>query len=611
MNRWMLTPLLLAAALTVVSCTENTQVAGGGSGGTGTGPAGATVGGTVSGFGSIIVNGTRYDDAQATVQIDVQPGTPTPATRGDIRLGMQVDIQANDTQVASRIQAAAEAIGSITSVAANGRSLVLAGQAVRIDADPLVPTVLDGFSGNTLVNAAGMPAEVYGQRNAAGEIVATRIARAAAGSTVTRVSGSIATLDAAQQRFTLNGLTVNYGQSTLIPAASMLAVGRRVTVWTDLALAGTAPSMTARIVRVDQPEIPDGASASLGGVITGFAAPAQFQLLGVAVDAAQATYVAGTAANLRNGAVVTVAGRYTANVLRATEVRFTVPADVATEITGPVGNFVDVNSVFSVRNAQVRLAPGVQYVGGTAANLGNDAVIKVRGTLAMGVLQVTRVEFIAPPPAATAALAGVVSNYMSAPGTFALAPWPYEFALQPGTVFRGGNRSDLRNGKEIVARGVLSANLTRFVVNEVEFTDTGGATVVLTGFAEDVDATRFEVNGVDITTDGSTQYVGPTNTRADLVNGVEVEVTARRVNGSYKALRVEVLPPANSRVRGTVTQFVSLADFRVAGTRVDASRNPRVVPGNRSLNDIANGVELEVRGEITGGTLRASRVRFR
>lgn len=158
---------------------------------------------------------------------------------------------------------------------------------------------------------------------------------------------------------------------------------------------------------------------------------------------------------------------------------------------------------------------------------------------------------------------------------------------------------------------MLSANLTRFVVDEVEFTYTGGATVVLTGFPEDVDATRFEVNGVDITTDGSTQYVGPGNTRADLVNGVEVEVTARRVNGSYKALRVEVLPPANSRVRGTVTQFVSLADFRVAGTRVDASRSPRVVPGNRSVNDIANGVELEVRGEITGGTLRANRVKFR
>jgi len=419
MNRSILTgSLVLVAALCLVSCTDNTQVAGVGSGGTGTGPAGSNVGGTVSGFGSIIVNGTRYDDAQATVQLDIQPGTPTAATRGDIRLGMQVNIQANDTQVASRIQAAAEAIGSITSVAANGRSLVLAGQAVRIDADPLVPTVLDGFSGNTLVNAAGMPAEVYGQRNAAGEIVATRIARAAAGGTVTRVSGSIATLDAAQQRFTLNGLTVNYGQSTLIPAASMLAVGRRVTVWTDLALAGTAPSMTARIVRVDQPEIPDGASASLGGVITGFAAPAQFQLLGVAVDAAQATFVAGTAANLRNGAVVTVSGRYTANVLRATEVRFTVAADVATENTGPVGNFVDVYSVFSVRNTQVRLAPGVQYVGGTAANLGNDAVIKVRGTLAMGVLQVTRVEFIAPPPAATAALAGVVSGFMSGPGTF-------------------------------------------------------------------------------------------------------------------------------------------------------------------------------------------------
>ena len=77
--RWAQGGLIAAGlAMLVVAC----------GGGVGSGGTGGFASGPISGFGSVIVNGVRFDDTFATV-VD---GDGTTRTRDDLRLGMTVDI---------------------------------------------------------------------------------------------------------------------------------------------------------------------------------------------------------------------------------------------------------------------------------------------------------------------------------------------------------------------------------------------------------------------------------------------------------------------------------------------------------------------------------------
>lgn len=133
--------LALLAAIALGSC-------GGGSGmetGVGSGGSGAPLSvsvGTVTGFGSVIVNGERYDETRAAVYIDEGPDRATAATVSAIRLGMHVELKHRNF-VISTITAASELVGPVTSVGAGG--FVALGQTVRTNADPAHPTAYEGL----------------------------------------------------------------------------------------------------------------------------------------------------------------------------------------------------------------------------------------------------------------------------------------------------------------------------------------------------------------------------------------------------------------------------------------------------------------------------------
>ena len=73
----------LLAALAIVACGGGSDLAGVGSGGTGSFSVG-----TITGFGSVFVNGQRYDDVNASVSDE-----DGPRNRADLRLGMVVTVQ--------------------------------------------------------------------------------------------------------------------------------------------------------------------------------------------------------------------------------------------------------------------------------------------------------------------------------------------------------------------------------------------------------------------------------------------------------------------------------------------------------------------------------------
>ncbi|RPH67003.1 MAG: hypothetical protein EHM83_02620, partial [Burkholderiales bacterium] len=83
--RWAGGLVVASVALMAASCGGG-DLAGVGSGGTGNRLASVSYG-SIAGFGSIIVNGVRYDDRAATVSSD--DGT----TRGALGLGMVVEVR--------------------------------------------------------------------------------------------------------------------------------------------------------------------------------------------------------------------------------------------------------------------------------------------------------------------------------------------------------------------------------------------------------------------------------------------------------------------------------------------------------------------------------------
>ena len=177
-----------ALALLVAAC-------GGGSSGDSSSapPAGSTktvlVTGTISGFGSVIVNGVHYDTSTATVRIDDQPSSDDLLEVGEvIRLEAEVDDQGRAR--AKLIEQDHLLEGTVEAVDVAGGTLLIAGQVVRVDGDTsfddsIVPRNLGGLR-------VGQRVEVSGLVGADGVIAATRVERKAAVATV-EVKGATVT----------------------------------------------------------------------------------------------------------------------------------------------------------------------------------------------------------------------------------------------------------------------------------------------------------------------------------------------------------------------------------------------------------------------------------
>lgn len=170
--------LLAASAATALLMLPGCGGGGdGGSAGVGTGGTGSFTSGPIRGFGSIVVNGVRYDDAAAQV---VGDGGAALA-RSDLRLGMVVDVSGSDVSTATdgRRSATATSIGvrseiegPVSAINAAAGTLTVLGQLVQITPT----TVFDhDLRGGLAAVAVGMVVEVYGFLQPSGQYLATRI----------------------------------------------------------------------------------------------------------------------------------------------------------------------------------------------------------------------------------------------------------------------------------------------------------------------------------------------------------------------------------------------------------------------------------------------------
>lgn len=581
----------------------------------GSGGSGAPVSagaGAVSGFGSIIVNGQHYDETSAQVFVDERPDLPSAASVDAIRLGSQIRFEHQSNRI-SQATVAAEVIGPVASVSAD--TLTVLSQTVRVNAAAASPTVFDGFTALTDL-AAGSIVEVHGQRDAAGEIVASRIElRPATG--VMRVAGTVAS--AASDSFKIGTLTVRTASSTVLPAGQTPATGQRVAAWTDQPLANG--EFVARVVRIGGTNVPDAALLTLDGVVTDYKAVSSFRVGGYAVDATGAQFVGGTATDLRDGRFVRASGTVNASVLRATRVEFIAATAPVVEVTGAIANFTDAKSPFSVRNTGTLVTPQTTYTRGDATNLGDGVLVKVEGPLVNGKLEAIKVDFLPPSAGIARVLFGTVSKASAAadPRTFVLTPLPFEVKTTAATQYKKGVAADLKDGRSVKVAG--SYDGLQFIADEIQFMDNAqdAPTFSVEGIASNVQPGSVVVDGKTVMLTPTTSYLskGVPAKFDDLKNGATVDIEAVKLNGVLYAISVELkeLASGSASVRGIVSGRASSSDtateFLVGSQRVSVAGSPQIVPGSKSLKDIRNGTDLEVEGTIANGVLKATRVKFR
>ncbi|CAN5216559.1 hypothetical protein BH09PSE6_BH09PSE6_17020 [soil metagenome] len=619
MIKWLriaVTGLAMSLALAGCGGGGSDVVAGVGSGGTGAPPPTAgTTEGTVSGFGSVIVEQSVYDDSALVVQKDLDPSAPAVDATTSLAIGQRVSLSydINAATFAARLATlSAEVVGRITSIDTSANRFVVAGQTIAVSVDPAAPTVYEGAAGLADLSVLE-PVTVYGIRNGDGVVVATRIeVRDPALPGVTRVVSTVAGLDTTAKTFTIGSLLVNYGAAAMLPSGSVIANDQRVAVYAPTQATTT---LAAAVVRVQVPAYVEGQQARRAGFVAqlDFAAKT-FRLAGVDVNAANASFNNGSAADLANGRRVRVLGTYTGGRIVAASVAYVVnQGDAAVQLTGPVTDFVS-SASFRVRGVPVDAsATTVGYLPADAAsaNLANGVIVKVIGAVAGNVVLPTSIEFV--DTGTTRSLFGIVSQYDATAATFRL--FGLAMRLDAAAAFLNADgtaaaRGDFGNGDVATVSGTLDAGV--FVVTKVVLRGSFTRTVVEGSLYQfNLTTSRFVLNGSVVQLTPGTVVVG--GSLSNLANGVTVQVEGTVSGGVVQATTVTITSPTGDakRVAGYVTGYVSAGQFDVAGQKVDA-RLATFSPAGSSAANIVNGAYLAATGPVDStGVLRAVTVTFR
>lgn len=374
---------VLAASLGLAACGGG----GGGSAGVGSGGTGSYAVGPISGFGSVILNGIRYEDSRAEV-FDLDGNARSVA---DLRLGMVIEVDGSaltlaptgPTGDAETIRYASEIVGPVEQVDAAARTLLVLGQ----DVDVTASTVFDGaLAGGLGALQPGQEVEVYGLVNASGNgrYTATRIELRSAPPESYRLRGPVRELAASARTFRIGNALISYAGLDDVPA---LADGQLVRV--RLLPVPQAGIYEAEELRSAARRVDDCAEAEIEGLVSSVEAgdPRRFSLEGVPVDASTAEFDDGVPADLAIGVRVEVEGRIEGGVLIADKVEIE-DADGGTggagreiELSGPVEALDTVGEHFVLRGLAVSYADAV-FDDGNAGDLGNGVQVEVKGRLA-------------------------------------------------------------------------------------------------------------------------------------------------------------------------------------------------------------------------------------
>jgi hypothetical protein len=353
--------MTLAAA-----CSGDGDDSGGGGGSGGGGPVfappesggDAFAYGTVTAFGSVWVNGVRYETAGAMFVIDGQTGRQSDLGVGDVvRVVGLMDAGSTTRGTASTAVFDDAVEGPVSSIDTASNSLVVLGQTVRTTSDTSFD---DSIPLQSLAGInTGDIVEVSGFRGSDGSIQATRIERRVLGPTPPEfeTTGIVSNHDLATMRFNINALAVDYGAAAGQNLSGAVANGdivevKGTTVRANGELVATRVELVGQNVRGEP-----GDRVEVEGLITRFVSATDFDVAGVRVTTTSTTiFEGGVAADLGLDVRVEAEGSFNAGaVLVATKIDIRRAGAEALRMTGLVDSVSVAAQAFVVLGITVRV----------------------------------------------------------------------------------------------------------------------------------------------------------------------------------------------------------------------------------------------------------------
>ena len=386
--------LLLGVVGTVAHLTGcgggGSDVAGLSSGGTG-----SFTSGTISGLGSIIVNGIRYNNDSATV-VSRDDGT----TFGQpLKVGMVVSIQGSSvtpatttngtaTATATKISCGSEWQGPVSSVGASSFTML------GLTVDVLASTVFEDEDGGNATQLTGLTTshfvEVHGYVDqTTGHLQATHVEASTTPPTQYKLSGVVNNFSAVNQTFKLGTTAqpssqISWDSNTSVPTSWSDGVFVRVTMTPGL-LATHIRLLTSPLALLGSDNEHD---VEIHGFISAYQSNADFTVNGIQVDASNARIAGGT---LALGVRVEIHGSITNSVLIATKVETPSNIDEASrtfEFHGTVSAWDATAQTFVLHGLTFKYSNSTSIQGVTLAN---GVSIEVKATRSSGAWMATEI----------------------------------------------------------------------------------------------------------------------------------------------------------------------------------------------------------------------------
>ena len=276
--------------------------------------------GTITGFGSVFVNGVRFDTSNATIMRNEQQ-----VNESQLDLGMLVTVNgSSDDNVATSVNFEEDVKGPVD-VNDNSGTFSVMGQTVISDAQTIF------INGGLATLTPGTIAEVSGFRDANDDIVATFVENRGAAINVNEyeVIGRVRNLNVGAMTFNIDDLLVDYSAANLNDLSGGAPTSGQLVEVEDANKAYVTNSLILSATKVE-PQAPFGGGAVPGArveienIVTQVLSPVSFVLGGLTVVTNMSTqFLFGTPDQIAAGVRLEVEGTINSSGnLVATKVKF-------------------------------------------------------------------------------------------------------------------------------------------------------------------------------------------------------------------------------------------------------------------------------------------------
>ena len=311
--------ILLSSLLLLTACGGGTQLAEGGISGTG-----ITMG-RITNFGSIFVNGIKFDVNNATFIRDGKNSQQSEYKVGEIVTILGPVDNKGTAGVATKVTFTDSLEGQVTQISADGVTIEVLGQTIKTDQ----LAVFHGFN-NLVELSVGNIVEVSGLKDASGVITATSIQlkqnEFVVGVTENEVKGTVSNVNQAQMTFQVNDLIIDYNNATLENFPDNLPVaGQFIEAKSNQVIANnTFIAFKVELNQEEQILSTTNEKIEIEGLITRFISSTDLDVSGLKITTNSSTeYKNGNQSDLALNILIEVEGKTNeSGVLVAEEIKF-------------------------------------------------------------------------------------------------------------------------------------------------------------------------------------------------------------------------------------------------------------------------------------------------